>query len=203
MIEYGELKIETAEDVYAPSDDSFLAAKFIGDYLGSLSFGGMQILDMGTGTGILGLVAAKDKKVTQVVFVDINKSAVALASKNADANKYYLNAKCTFIEGDLLNNVAGMFDLMIFNPPYLRHLDKNEKMKEALDGGRQGVETTIAFLRSALPHLNNFGAIILVSSSFSNTKMLEAAENRLGLKRLKSEKMHLFFEDIVVTLLSR
>jgi release factor glutamine methyltransferase len=203
MFEYRNLKIETSENVYNPSDDSFLAAKLVEGYLKDMLYKGATVLDIGTGTGILGLVAASQEKVRAVVFADVNREAVQLAERNYSANKPLLFASGMFVESNLFSNVSGSFDLIIFNPPYLRHVKDDEKLKDALDGGRQGVGTTIAFLREAVKHLNPAGSIIIVYSSLGNPKMLAGALKEMNLKIVKSDKVHMFFEDIVVLLLSR
>lgn len=73
------------------------------------------ILDLGCGTGVIGLVAARLAQGGHVVLTDVNQRAVALAKANLKANGV-TNAEVR--RGDLYNPVAGMsFDHILCNPP--------------------------------------------------------------------------------------
>lgn len=196
--EYEGLVIETSDNTYDPAEDSYLAAQLINEYLDSKQ-GSLDVIDMGTATGILGLITAKSGKAQSVTFADINKEAVALAKANAKRNNELLKAKVSFIKTNLFKNIEGSFDLMIFNAPYLR----NEKKKKALelDGGKNGVELSIKFIDEALPHMKRGARIILVASSLSDLDMLKSHLEKSGLKIYKTAKTHIFFEDIVAYLI--
>jgi release factor glutamine methyltransferase len=78
---------------------------------------GMRVLDMGTGSGIVGLRAATAG--ATVVAVDINPAAARCARINALLNG--VEDRMTVREGDLFEPVAGeRFDLVAFNPPFYR-----------------------------------------------------------------------------------
>ncbi len=97
------------------------------------------ILDLGCGTGILGLVAARLTDGGHVILTDVNERAVALAKANASANGI-TNAEVR--RGDLYEPVAGMaFDHIVCNPPIRAGRQVVDRMvSEApahlLDGGR-------------------------------------------------------------------
>lgn len=77
---------------------------------------GASVLDMGTGTGIVAIVAALNG--AEVVAVDINPAAVRCAHLNALLNQ--VEPAVDVREGDLFNPVQDeQFDVVIFNPPYL------------------------------------------------------------------------------------
>jgi release factor glutamine methyltransferase len=75
---------------------------------------GLRVLDMGTGSGVSGLLAARAG--SDVVAVDINPEAVACARANAERNG--LAERITFLHADLFQAVEGDFDLIIFDPPF-------------------------------------------------------------------------------------
>jgi HemK-related putative methylase len=76
-----------------------------------------QVLDMGTGSGVCAIVAARRAK--RVLAVDINPAAVRCAAVNAALNGVESRVECR--EGDLFGPVAGMrFDVIFFNPPFAR-----------------------------------------------------------------------------------
>lgn len=65
------------------------------------------MLDLGTGSGVNGIVAAA--RSSDVVAVDVNPSAVECARKNAELNG--VGSRCGVRESDLFENVTGRFDL--------------------------------------------------------------------------------------------
>ncbi len=203
MFHYKALRLETSERVYEPAEDSTLAAGMVESYLGDIAYRGLKVLDVGTGTGLLGLVAAMNEKVKEVTFADVNSDAVRLAEANVNSNRNSVVARCDYKECNLLSGLLSQYDLIIFNPPYLRHRGEGETLKEAFDGGRNGVEVSIEFLKQAGGCLKQTGAIVLVHSSLSNTKMLDEEIKRQGFRVSRTEKVHFFFEDIVVSLLTR
>ena len=72
---------------------------------------GKEVLDMGTGSGLIAIFfALKDRKVTAS---DISQEAIEVASENAEN----LNAKIKFVESNLFDKIDDKFDLILFNPP--------------------------------------------------------------------------------------
>ncbi|HUB92726.1 MAG TPA: HemK2/MTQ2 family protein methyltransferase [Candidatus Saccharimonadales bacterium] len=198
-MEYRGLIIATSPKVYEPAEDSFLAAEVVSGVLPGLGREA-RVLDVGTGTGVLGLVASMDSEVVETVFSDVNADAVELARTNFQANRTWFSARGSFLRSDLLSGIAEgeMFDLIIFNAPYLRNENEGEEReRNAWSGGKEGVELSIKFLEEATPHLAEDGAIVLVASSFSNLEKLMKAVERLGLSISSQAKRHIFFEDII------
>ena len=191
------LEIKEDAQVYKPAEDSLLAIKAI---RGLNNLRKQDILDIGTGSGILGLYAATLFHAKKLVMSDINKRACKLAEKNYMLNKDKLNGTdVTILKSDLFENIKGRYDLIIFNAPYLRgsidaHLPIIER---AWNGGPTGIEIALRFLNEASTHLKKNGVIILLASSLSDVDMLRKKIDELGY-RIKSElKEHYFFEDII------
>ncbi|MGB1697843.1 MAG: methyltransferase, partial [Thermoplasmatota archaeon] len=82
----------THRDVYEPSDDSFLLARVVKDHAGP----GVRVLEVGCGTGLVGLTAAKAG--AEVTLTDANPFAVELARHNAKENE----VRVEVVETDLL-----------------------------------------------------------------------------------------------------
>lgn len=74
--------------------------------------GGEQVLDIGCGSGIIGIAAAL-LGAGQVVGVDIDPVAVKVAKENAAEN--HVEGKVNFLEGDLTKNIKGKFDVVCAN----------------------------------------------------------------------------------------
>ncbi|MCX6643403.1 MAG: class I SAM-dependent methyltransferase, partial [Candidatus Bathyarchaeota archaeon] len=74
-------------------------------------------MDMGTGSGIQAVAAAKKIEVTEVTAVDINSTALEAAKRMAKKNG--VSCKIRFIESNLFNSIEDKYDWIIFNAPYL------------------------------------------------------------------------------------
>lgn len=174
------IKIKVNSGVYPPSEDSYLLIECI-------DVGKEKVLEIGTGTGIIALHAAKNGAV--VTAVDKNQEAVKNAIENAEENGISVDIK----QSDLFSNVDGMFNVIIFNPPYL----PSDKMEEAWEGGEEGIEITKKFLEDAVHHLNPEGRIYIVLSTLGNIKKL-VDEFRQLYSFKEIGRLSLFFEKLIV-----
>ncbi|MEM0154841.1 MAG: methyltransferase [Methanothrix sp.] len=172
-------------NVYRPREDSDLLSEAVE----RLASG--KTLDMGTGTGIQGIIAAK--KGCDVTFSDISIHAIRCARQNAAQN----DVDGTFITSNLFDSIKGKFDTIIFNPPYLESsrlgTENIDYIKLATDGGEDGRELIERFIKDSFDHLSSDGRVIMVESSVNKYE--------LDVERLNAEvisKKHMFFEDIVV-----
>ena len=94
----------------------FLTSEFFARFLSTIDLEGKQVADVGTGTGILALAAAREG--AKSVALDINPMAVKAAGDNARANG--LGDRVTAIRSDLMSALApsSQFDVIISNPPF-------------------------------------------------------------------------------------
>ncbi|WP_298903953.1 peptide chain release factor N(5)-glutamine methyltransferase [uncultured Psychroserpens sp.] len=88
-----------------------------------------QILDIGTGTGCIAISLAKHLKNSVVFALDISEDALVVAKRNAKLNDVDLE----FIHDSILKpnhpnlvSTSQVFDVIVSNPPYVRHLEKKE-----------------------------------------------------------------------------
>ncbi|MGD0978470.1 MAG: HemK2/MTQ2 family protein methyltransferase [Candidatus Bathyarchaeia archaeon] len=181
------------ENVYEPAEDSFLFAENL------KVRGGCKVVDMGTGCGILGVIAAK--KAGEVIAVDVNPYAVKCAKNNAEING--VGNHMSFIQGDLFAHLRTRkeFDLILFNAPYLPS-EENEKdswMGWAWAGGVSGRNVIDRFLCEAPKYLRPSGEIMLMQSTLSNVEQTLRLLEERGLKANVIAKQDLpFFESIVL-----
>jgi release factor glutamine methyltransferase len=91
----------------------------------------LKILDIGTGSGCIGIALAKNLPNAQVFALDVSEKALATAKKNAEKNQVQL----TFIHQSILEteDLGQQFDVIVSNPPYVRELEKQEIKKNVLD----------------------------------------------------------------------
>ena len=125
-----------------------------------------HILDMGCGSGVLGLTLAADLPGSQAVLADISPDALDLARENAALLEV---SNATFIESDLFSALAGQtFDLIVANLPYVPESDRPTLSKEvahdpdlALFSGPDGLDLIRRFIPQAKDHLSPGGWLSL------------------------------------------
>ncbi len=166
----------------------------------------LKVLDLGTGTGFLGIAASTSEKVGHVVFADINRDAIRLAKANVAGNRAVVRSRCEFFHSNIFSSVRYLrkkFDLIIFNAPYLRSEEVPDlEFSEMWEGGKEGIELSLRFLKESAKYLNSNGKIILVASSLSNIKRLRREISGMGFAVIREKKAHFFFEDIIAMLIS-
>ena len=170
------------EDVYRPGEDSYLLAR----HVRRLVHG--EVLDMGTGSGIQAVEAALKPEVSRVVAVDVSPAAVEAAKRRAESGG--VEEKIEFIRSDLFENVEGVFDWIVFNPPYLP--SEGDADEASWAGGETGAETVRRFLQGAHNHLKKRGSILMVYSGQSG---LDEGDFR-GYVVEKLDELSLFFETL-------
>ncbi len=72
---------------------------------------------MGVGSGAIALAIADEHEGAQVVAVDSSEQALSLARENQA--RAGVNGRVRLVQGDLLSEVEGSFDLVVSNPPYV------------------------------------------------------------------------------------
>jgi ribosomal protein L11 methyltransferase len=95
---------------------------------------GKRVLDVGTGSGILAIAAAR-LGAAEVVATDIDDAALEAAQENAKRNG--VAERIRFVKSDLLRKVAGKFDLVLANllTPFIKDLAWQLRSKGALSEG--------------------------------------------------------------------
>jgi len=179
------------EQFYEPQDDSFLLA----GQVKKLAFG--RVLDMGTGSGVQAIAASKNRDVTGVVAVDINRKALSAAKQNAKNEE----VKIRFIHSDLFKEVKGVFDTIIFNPPYLP--DDTKFVDRGVHGGKKGYETLERFLSQANDYLSENGIILVVFSSITKKDKVDEAIENYGFEKRQLSEKRIFFEMLYVYLVKK
>jgi release factor glutamine methyltransferase len=187
-IEHQSAKITLAEQVYEPAEDSYLLA----DTALELVKDGMNVLEIGTGTGFVSSVLKANKDIA-LIATEISPIAAKCAKSNG----------IDVIRTDMFTGLKGkkQFDIIIFNPPYLP-TSEDEKvpgwLNYAFDGGENGRKDVEPFMRQVHKYLKPDGYILMLISSLTGIDEVIREMEKYSFKTqvVASEKCS--FEKLVV-----
>ena len=152
-----------------------------------------KILDIGVGSGIIGITAALEIKDSYVLGVDISEKALETAEKNKELLKV---SNIKFLKSDLFENIEfNQFDMIVSNPPYISLNEAGimsddtllHEPSEALFAENDGLYFYYEICQKALDYLADLGyllfeigykqgknvAEIMTSSGFKNVEVIE------------------------------
>src|SRR5882724_7624347 len=119
-----------------------------------------EILDMGTGSGVCAIVAARNGR--RVVAVDINPTAVRCARTNVFLND--VSDRVEVLQSDLFANVRGQrFDVVLFNPPFVRGVPEDDA-----DRAWRSVDVAERFAAQLASHLKPRGFALVLLSTYGD-----------------------------------
>jgi release factor glutamine methyltransferase len=147
----------------------------------------IRIVDIGTGSGILAVCAAKSIPHSEVVAVDISPTALEVARSNADSHG--VADRIQLVHSDLFQDVApGSFHFVISNPPYISAVEMEDLPADvgeyephaALYGGESGAEIIARLIPAASQRLLAPGALIMEISPMIEDAVRELLINDGG-----------------------
>ncbi len=146
-----------------------------------------KIIDVGTGSGCIGLSLAKHFTDAEVHLTDISLDALSVAEINSKKNKINVN----IYESNLLREVRDNdFDLIVANLPYIPTADIGALPVEvvhyepliALDGGEDGLDYIDQLLKQARYKLSATGLLALEIDSRSGDRLIEMTKSYKGVE---------------------
>jgi release factor glutamine methyltransferase len=124
-----------------------------------------QVLDMGCGSGVLGLTLASERPGWQVTLADVSPDALALAQENAAAQEI---PNATFLHSDLFSAIDPQFDGIVANLPYVPETERTTLAREvthdpalALFSGTDGLDLIRRFIPEAFHRLKPGAWLVL------------------------------------------
>ncbi len=126
-----------------------------------------SLLDMGTGSGCIGLACAKAFPKARVDASDIDDAALEVAAINR--RRLRLTRRVRLVKSDHFAGLSGAsYDIIVSNPPYvgereMRGLPREyrHEPRHALASGREGLDSVATILRSAARHLRPLGLLVV------------------------------------------
>ena len=187
-----EIKVKSEDAEESAAGDSDQAANDV-EGEGSLSaekaaeVSPLEIVDVGTGSGIIAICAAKHLPCARITAIDLSRSALSVARENV--SRHGVGDRVTLRPGDLLTGLPAdqRFDIIASNPPYVSEEEMTELAPEdfeprgALVGGREGTEIIERLIPQAAERLNLGGHLLIELSPMIHDQVVQLikAEPRL------------------------
>ena len=162
--EFWGLDFEVTPDVLIPRPETEFIVEEALPLLAAMAE--PRIADIGTGCGCLAVTLAHESPRAQVVASDLSAPALEVARQNAV--RHGVADRVTLVHTSYLDGIAGPFDLVVSNPPYVRDLDKPALSREvrhepdvALFGGGDGLRDVAGVLDTAIRTLRPGGWFLM------------------------------------------
>lgn len=144
------------ENVLIPRFETEELVEKTTNYINKYFTNPVDIIDLGTGSGVIGLTLEKKVSTNSVDLIDISKEALEVTKKNCEL----LNSKANLILSDMLENIPtdNKYDIIISNPPYIKDdeeiedIVKNNEPHQALYGGVDGLD----FYKQILSNIKDY-----------------------------------------------
>ena len=176
-------KFKVTSDVLSPRMETEELVYKVIDYIRKNNLTNIKILDLCTGSGIIGITLKKELEEFDVKILasDISSRALTVAKENASS----LEADISFVESDLFSNIQDKFDIIVSNPPYIANDDK-KTIKEnvlnydphlALFADEEGMYFYRNIIEKSRPYLNEKGIMFFEIGYDQKEKIITLGEN--------------------------
>lgn len=148
----------------------------------------LAIADLGTGTGAIALSLLGEFVNATALATDRSESALETARRNADV--LGVSQRVAFLCADWLAPLAGQFDVIVSNPPYIRTADldglppivRDHDPRAALDGGADGLDAYRAIASDLGRNLRSGGWLIVEIGEGMVDSVLDVRNGHLALR---------------------
>jgi release factor glutamine methyltransferase len=164
--EFWSLRFEISREVLIPRPETECLVELLLRFYRPRGEG-LRILDIGTGSGAIAVVLARELPAARVVATDISAGALSVARRNAFSHS--VADRVDFFQGDLFAAVSGNFDIICSNPPYIPDVPygllpagiRDFEPRGALIAGPDGMDFHRRIIREGAHRLKAGGRIFL------------------------------------------
>lgn len=167
--EFYSMDFRVTPDVLIPRPDTEHVVIALLDHAKGAAAERPRICDVGTGSGIIAVCAAKHLPRAEVTALDLSSAALEVARGNA--RQHGVEERIEFVESDLFAAVppGASFDVVASNPPYIATAEMAELARDvrdyepraALEAGPQGTEVIERLIPQAAEHLAPGGLLLI------------------------------------------
>ena len=156
VVFYG-YKFYINENVLIPRFETEGLVEQVLNFIDKHFINGAKVIDLGCGSGVIGITLNKKNNNLDVTCLDISMDALEVCKKNADE----LQSNVKIICGDMLDSTNEKYDVIVSNPPYIKtdeeveDIVKNNEPSIALYAGEDGLYYYDKILRKAKDVLND------------------------------------------------
>jgi len=184
--EFYGLMFDVSEGVLIPRPETELLVETAITKAKLLKKNEINIVDVGTGSGAIAVSLAVNIPNSNVIAIDLSKSALEIADENRRTHGMYSRIKLRL--GNLLEPVTENIDILVSNPPYIRkdrlHSLQEEVLKEpmlALDGGEDGLRLIAELLTQARERMDSTSIILFEIDSDQGIEASKISKNTFPL----------------------
>jgi release factor glutamine methyltransferase len=164
--EFWNLDFEVSRAVLIPRPETEVLVEAALERL-SAAGGPAKIADACTGSGCVAVAIASERPDAHVTATDISLEALQVAARNAE--RHHVHERISLVRTDLLTGLAGAFDAIVANPPYVRTIDRPGLQAEvkdfepavALFGGTDGLSIIRALIEQSAARLTAAGVLLV------------------------------------------
>ncbi len=154
----------------------------------------LRLVDVGTGSGALGITAKLEIPELEVTLLDVSRHALTVAETNAKQ----LKASVTIFQSDLLDKYPFQADIILANLPYVDHAwrrspETDHEPKLALFAADEGLAIIDRLLEEAPRRLNQSGYLILEADLTQHDEIIRVAGNN-GFEYVRANGYSLTFK---------
>ena len=184
--EFWSAVFEVDRRVLIPRPETEILVEECLKVLDTAHLGHARILDLGTGSGAIGVTLAAELENAHVFATDISPEALAVALRNA--RRSGVENRMAFLAGNLFAPLSGKFDMIASNPPYISEAEyqdlpadvKRYEPSLALRAGPDGMDFHRAIIMQSHGYLKSGGWLMLEIGS-GQKERIEALLHQAGI----------------------
>jgi release factor glutamine methyltransferase len=196
-VQAGGFRLTVRPTVFHPR--FFVSSERFAEFIDGLDLRGKRVLDVGTGTGILALAAAR-AGAESVVAADINPNASLNAEENAHANGF--GGRVVGLCSNLLAALAPrpLFDVILSSPP--KHAGEPRDLTDRGWHAGPAFRDVVALFEQARERLKPGGRVYVMVSSDSDLDLFSKMIDKAGFRAKLAREYSIFIESFIIYELS-